>query len=286
MSNAQLSDLVQRCLSELSGVADCVVKRVLAGTPCQYDATGIPVLVRGQPRTHHGQIFVLCWGVFAAYVFSTDKKAETFAKMVSAFRQRRDVIGELLSSIPGISLNVPDGAFYVFPDIRGLLGKKLACGVTCNTDDEFAAAMLEHAHIGIVSGSAFGAPGFVRMSYATSMELIREGVVASAHDVSEGGLFVTLLESAMAGGLGFDLTTDAEIRPDAFLFGEAQSRIAVSVRPEDEERFLDIMMRNGVEFDLLGHVTKGAVRVDDEEWGNVADYRELYDNALNFSVKA
>jgi len=86
MSNAQLSDLVQRCLSELSGVADCVVKRVLAGTHCQSDATGIPVLVRGQPRTHHGQIFVLCWGVFAAYVFSTDKKAETFAKMVSAFQ--------------------------------------------------------------------------------------------------------------------------------------------------------------------------------------------------------
>jgi aspartate aminotransferase len=56
------------------------------------------------------------------------------------------------------------------------LGKKLACGVTCNTDDEFAAAMLEHAHIGLVSGSAFGAPGFVRMSYATSMELIREGM--------------------------------------------------------------------------------------------------------------
>ncbi len=110
-----------------------------------------------------------------AYDGSIDMSAEV-AKMVSAFRQRRDVIGELLSSIPGISLNVPDGAFYVFPDIRGLLGKKLACGVVCNTDDEFAAAMLEHAHIGIVSGSAFGAPGFVRMSYATSMELIREGL--------------------------------------------------------------------------------------------------------------
>ena len=117
-------------------------------------------------------------------------------------------------------------------------------------------------------------------------ELIREGVVASAHDVSEGGLFVTLLESAMAGGLGFDLTTDAEIRPDAFLFGEAQSRIIVSVRPEDEERFLDIMMRNGVEFDLLGHVTKGSVRVDDEDWGMVSDYRQRYDNALNFSSKS
>jgi phosphoribosylformylglycinamidine synthase len=117
-------------------------------------------------------------------------------------------------------------------------------------------------------------------------ELIRERVVASAHDVSEGGLFVTLLESAMAGGLGFDLTTDAEIRPDAFLFGEAQGRIVVSVRPEDEERFLDIMMRNGVEFDLLGHVTKGSVRVDDEEWGTVASFRDRYDNALNFSKKS
>jgi phosphoribosylformylglycinamidine synthase subunit PurL len=60
----------------------------------------------------------------------------------------------------------------------------------------------------------------------------------------------------------------------------------VSVRPEDEERFLDIMMRNGVEFDLLGHVTKGSVRVDDEDWGLVSDYRQRYDNALNFSAKS
>jgi phosphoribosylformylglycinamidine synthase len=60
----------------------------------------------------------------------------------------------------------------------------------------------------------------------------------------------------------------------------------VSVRPEDEERFLDIMMRNGVEFDLLGHVTKGSVRVDDEEWGTVASFRDRYDNALNFSKKS
>jgi aspartate aminotransferase len=118
-----------------------------------------------------------------AYDGSIDMSAEV-AKMVSAFRLRRDVIGELLSSIPGISLNVPEGAFYVFPDIRGLLGKKLACGVTCNTDDEFAAAMLEHAHIGLVSGSAFGAPGFVRMSYATSMELIREGMARMTKAIS------------------------------------------------------------------------------------------------------
>ena len=111
-------------------------------------------------------------------------------------------------------------------------------------------------------------------------ELIRKGVIASAHDVSEGGLFIALLESAMQGGLGFDITTDVEIRPDAYLFGESQSRIVVTVTPENEESFIDLMMLNGVEFDLLGHVTKGAIRVDDEDWGMVSDYAKPYQNAL------
>jgi len=111
-------------------------------------------------------------------------------------------------------------------------------------------------------------------------ELIRKGVIASAHDVSEGGLFITLLESAMQGDLGFDITTDVEIRPDAYLFGESQSRIVVSVTPENEESFIDLMMLNGVEFDLLGHVTKGSIRVDDEDWGMVSDYAKPYQNAL------
>ncbi|MEY3991132.1 MAG: hypothetical protein RI985_2213, partial [Chloroflexota bacterium] len=81
-----------------------------------------------------------------AYDGSVDMASEV-ARMVKAFRERRDIIGELLTSIPGVSLSMPDGAFYVFPDIRGLLGKPLACGVTCNTDDELAASLLEHAHI-------------------------------------------------------------------------------------------------------------------------------------------
>lgn len=114
-----------------------------------------------------------------AYDGSIDMAAEV-ARMVKAFRERRDLIGELLTSIPGVSLTMPDGAFYVFPDIRGLLGKKLACGVVCHTDEELAEALLEHAHIGVVGGSAFGAPGFIRMSYATSNELIREGMARFA----------------------------------------------------------------------------------------------------------
>ena len=110
--------------------------------------------------------------------------------------------------------------------------------------------------------------------------LITHGAITAAHDVSEGGLFVALAEMAMAGNLGFDITTDASIRKDAFLFGENQSRMVVTVSQEKEEAFLDLMMLNGVEFDLLGHVTKGAIRVDDEEWGDVNHYRQLYDTSI------
>ncbi len=115
--------------------------------------------------------------------------------------------------------------------------------------------------------------------------LIRKGLLASAHDVSEGGLFVALMESAMVNSLGFDITTDSAIRSDAYLFGESQSRVVVSVNPENEETFIDLMMLNGVEFDLVGHVTKGSVRIDDVDWGMVEDYAKIYDNALGDKMK-
>jgi phosphoribosylformylglycinamidine synthase II len=111
--------------------------------------------------------------------------------------------------------------------------------------------------------------------------LIRAGVLQSAHDVSEGGLFVCLMEKSITSGLGFDITPDAAIRKDAFLFGESQSRVVVSVAQENEDAFIDQMMLNGVEFDLLGHVTKGSIRIDDEDWDHVDTYRELYDSALD-----
>jgi phosphoribosylformylglycinamidine synthase len=114
--------------------------------------------------------------------------------------------------------------------------------------------------------------------------LIKKGVLSSAHDVSEGGLFVTLMEKAMSSGLGFDITTDDAIRKDAYLFGESQSRIIVTVNPEHEVEFIDLMMLNGVEFDLMGHVTKGSVRIDDTDWGMVADYKPIYDNAIGDAV--
>lgn len=116
-------------------------------------------------------------------------------------------------------------------------------------------------------------------------DLIRFSLVRSAHDISEGGLFITLLECGMPKCLGFDITTDAEIRKDAFLFGEAQSRIVVSVTPSRETEFIDYMLKTEVPFSVLGHITRGECRIDDISYGFICDLMKEYNSALQMSVE-
>lgn len=107
-------------------------------------------------------------------------------------------------------------------------------------------------------------------------KLIHKNLIRSANDVSMGGLFKTLTDSAITRDHGFDITTDAEVRKDAFLFGEAQSRIIVSVTPHRETEFIDTMLKIGVPFSALGHVTKEEIRVDDISYGFVSDFQKEY----------
>jgi len=116
-------------------------------------------------------------------------------------------------------------------------------------------------------------------------DLIRFSLVRSAHDVSEGGLFITLVECGIPRSLGFDITTDAEIRKDAFLFGEAQGRIVVSVAPSRETEFIDYMIKTEVPFSVLGHVTRGECRIDDISYGFICDLMKEYNSALQEAVE-
>ena len=110
--------------------------------------------------------------------------------------------------------------------------------------------------------------------------LIKNSFINAAHDVSDGGLFTTLVEMCFPNDLGFDVVTDSEIRKDAFLFGESQSRVVVSVVEDDEDKFLDYVAEMNIPCLLLGHVTKGRCTVDEQNFGMIADYKELYDNAI------
>lgn len=116
-------------------------------------------------------------------------------------------------------------------------------------------------------------------------ELAEKHIVESMHDVSDGGLYISLLESSMPKNLGFDITTDAEIRTDAFLFGESQGRVVVSVSPEKENDFVDFMITKDIDFNMLGHVTKGELRIDDISFGFIMDEKEKYENAIGLIMK-
>ncbi|UCD62051.1 MAG: pyridoxal phosphate-dependent aminotransferase [Flavobacteriaceae bacterium] len=95
--------------------------------------------------------------------------------MIDEFHKRRDLLLELLGEINGFSLNVPEGAFYVFPDISSFFGRTLK-GTTIKNASEFALYLLENANVATVTGEAFGNPNCIRISYAASEDELREAV--------------------------------------------------------------------------------------------------------------
>jgi aspartate aminotransferase len=96
--------------------------------------------------------------------------------MIDKFHERRDLVLELLGEIEGFNLNVPEGAFYVFPDISAFFGKSLN-GVTINNASDFSLYLLEHANVATVTGEAFGNPNCIRISYAASENELKEAIV-------------------------------------------------------------------------------------------------------------
>ena len=114
------------------------------------------------------------------------------------------------------------------------------------------------------------------------LKLIKNKMILSAHDVSEGGLAITLLESAFPNNLGVDVkATDDTIRKDAYWFGESQSRVVVSVSAAQEEAFVSFVMATNVPVALLGTVSAGSVGIDGEDWGNISSWKKKYDNAIS-----
>ena len=111
----------------------------------------------------------------AASVAALNGPQDEVETMRQAFEARRDYIVERMNSIPGVSCIKPEGAFYVMMNIEQLLGKTI-CGETIHTCDDFSSAFLKHGLVATVPCSGFGAPNFVRWSYATSMENIQKGL--------------------------------------------------------------------------------------------------------------
>ena len=106
----------------------------------------------------------------AAAVAAFNSPQTCVAEMLAEYRRRRDWLIGALSDIPGFCCLEPEGAFYVFPDVRGFYGKEI------KSSGDFADRLLREAHTVVTDGAGFGAEGYIRLSYATSMERLEEGV--------------------------------------------------------------------------------------------------------------
>jgi aspartate aminotransferase len=110
-----------------------------------------------------------------ATITAVDADPSVLNDMVSAFKSRRNLVVGLINAIHGLKLNVPEGAFYVFPDVSSYFGKTLR-GKLINNADDFSMYLLAEANVATVTGDAFGNPNCIRFSYATSEELLTEAL--------------------------------------------------------------------------------------------------------------
>ncbi|MCZ8148327.1 MAG: pyridoxal phosphate-dependent aminotransferase [Roseomonas sp.] len=110
----------------------------------------------------------------AAAAAALDGPQDLVKERAALYKARRDMVVEMLNAAPGIACHKPEGAFYVFPNIAGCLGKVSAGGRRIATDADFALALIEEKHVAVVHGAAYGMSPYLRISYATETESLRE----------------------------------------------------------------------------------------------------------------
>jgi aspartate aminotransferase len=110
----------------------------------------------------------------AATIAALDGPQEGVAERARIYRERRDLVVEMLNAIPELKCHKPEGAFYVYPSVAGCLGKTTAGGKRLETDEDVAMALLEEQHVATVSGTAYSMSPYIRLSYATDTETLRE----------------------------------------------------------------------------------------------------------------
>jgi phosphoribosylformylglycinamidine synthase len=117
-------------------------------------------------------------------------------------------------------------------------------------------------------------------------QLIKEHTIQSAHDISEGGLIVTLLESAYSNNKGFEVSSsNSALRKDAYWLGESQSRVVVSCDTASLTAIEAAAAKAGISATVIGKVTNGAVKVEGEDWGNISVWKNKYDTSIENKLK-
>lgn len=237
-------------------------------------------------------------GITNCLNFGNPYDPEVYYQFVEAIKGMGEACRKFDTPVTGGNVSFynqnPDGPVYPTPTI-GMVGllDDVSNKMTMNFREEGDCIFIVGKNSGDINSSEYlqkirgiehsPAPEFnLDTEYSMQQklaELISQRLVVSAHDVSEGGLFIALLESCMQHNLGFDVVAvDADIRKDGYWFGEAQSRVVVSVKRENVPAFTRALGDHA--FEELGFVTAGEIEVDGQEWGRISTWKQSYLTAI------
>ena len=151
------------------------VSKTYAMTGWRVGFCGGPrALVRGMVNMQSQISSGICTIAQAAATAALDGPQDLVAERAAIYRERRDLVVSMLNDAPGIVCHKPEGAFYVYPNVAGCLGKVSPAGTRIDTDADFAMALLNEQHVGAVHGAAYGMSPYLRISYATDTDSLRE----------------------------------------------------------------------------------------------------------------
>lgn len=169
-SIASIGNMIERTIT-VNGVA-----KAFAMTGWRIGYIGAPEFIAKACTKMQGQVTSGANSIAQrATITAVEADPNVLNDMVQAFRSRRDLVVGLIKEIPGLKINVPEGAFYVFPDVSHYFGKTIQ-GIQIKNADDFSFLLLEKAHVATVTGDAFGNPNCIRFSYATSEDLLIEAL--------------------------------------------------------------------------------------------------------------
>ncbi|AZV38414.1 pyridoxal phosphate-dependent aminotransferase [Komagataeibacter xylinus] len=170
--------------ASLAAVAPDLKGRILTlnGVSKAYAMTGWRVgyvggptpLIRAMTAIQGSATSGICTISQAAAAAALDGPPDIIAQMCAVYARRREMVVSTLRAIPGLTCAMPHGAFYAYPGIAGCIGRRTAEGRMLNTDEDFAIALLAEQHVAVVHGSAFGQGPYLRLSYATSDDILTE----------------------------------------------------------------------------------------------------------------
>ena len=236
-------------------------------------------------------------GVTNCLNFGNPYDPEVYYQFVNAIKGMGEACRKFDTPVTGGNVSFynqsPDGPVYPTPTIGmvGLVddpGRKMTLNFRAEGDSIYVIGSLrddinssEYVHK--IKGIEFSpAPHFdLEEEYQLQLKiaaLIEAGAIESAHDISEGGLFVTLCESGFTNDLGFTVRTGHDFRKDAFLFGEGQSRVVVTVSPANFSKFENLI--EGFPHKEIGIVSTGKIEIDGEDWGDIRKWKNAYDTSI------